>query len=210
MCDEHKSQTSCDNESWWAGNWGPGLHVSAPGVRVATIDMLGSDGFNASEYYNSFNGTSAACPNAAGVVALMLSNTPSMTEATARGTLAITSEKVGGYDYSNFKEFGFWSLELGYGRINAAQALGNEASGIGYTDKPLNAIIETHPGYHLVRFDDSEPKSWQLLDLSGKSILSGTSNDGMAIIKHNELATGIYTLTVQSNNTFSTVKLVIR
>ena len=74
MCDEHKTPTSCDNESWWAGNWGEGLDVSAPGVRVATIDMLGTNGFHSTEYFNTFNGTSAACPNAAGAMALFFPN----------------------------------------------------------------------------------------------------------------------------------------
>lgn len=209
MCDEHKSQSSCDNESWWAGNWGYGLDVSAPGVRIPTTDMLGANGFHLSEYYNSFNGTSAACPNAAGVVALMLSNTPSMSEATARETLALSAEKVGGYDYSNFKQFGFWSYELGYGRVNAYRALTNGASAIGETDSPLNAIVETHANYNLVRFKDASAKQWQLLDMNGKVVATGRAGN-TAIIEHSDIAKGIYALRVQNGDEFSTVKLVIR
>ncbi|MCB0755234.1 MAG: S8 family peptidase [Flavobacteriales bacterium] len=208
MCDEHKSATSCDNESWWAGNWGEGLHVSAPGVRVATIDMLGSNGFNASEYYNAFNGTSSACPNAAGVVALMLSNTPSMTEAMARETLAVTSEKVGGYDYSNFKEFGFWSEELGYGRVNAYYAVIGSTSSIGGSDQALKATIETHADHYTVRFDKPEQRTWQLIDLNGRTVSEGSSNSDLRI-EFSGIAKGIYALRVQSNGVFSTVKLVI-
>jgi subtilisin family serine protease len=208
MCDEHKSATSCDNESWWAGNWGEGLHVSAPGVRVATIDMLGSNGFNASEYYNAFNGTSSACPNAAGVVALMLSNTPSMTEAMARETLAVTSEKVGGYDYSNFKEYGFWSEELGYGRVNAYYAVIGSTSSIGGSDQALKATIETHADHYAIRFDKPEQRTWQLIDLNGRTVSEGSSNDDLRI-EFSGIAKGMYALRVQSNGVFSTVKLVI-
>ena len=56
MCDERKSPSSCDGENW-AGNWGPGVDVSAPGVRIPAPDMLGTNGFHQTDYYNSFNGT---------------------------------------------------------------------------------------------------------------------------------------------------------
>ncbi|MDP6908155.1 MAG: S8 family serine peptidase, partial [Flavobacteriales bacterium] len=103
MCDEHKSPTSCDGENW-AGNWGHGLDVSAPGVRVATIDILGTNGFHPTEYYNMFNGTSAACPIAAGTMGLILSQTPALPEWLARKVLDFGCEKVGGYSYSTWKE----------------------------------------------------------------------------------------------------------
>ena len=124
MCDEWKSNTSCDNETWWGGNWGDGLDVSAPGVKIPATDMNGSNGFSASSnYYNTFNGTSAACPNAAGVMALMLSIRPELTQAQARSILESTCDTVGGYDYSAAGPSGPWSEELGHGRINAKRAV---------------------------------------------------------------------------------------
>src|SRR5690606_27141094 len=53
MCDERKSPSSCDGENW-AGNWGHHLDCGAPGVRIPTTDMLGSNGYNSTSYYNSF------------------------------------------------------------------------------------------------------------------------------------------------------------
>jgi subtilisin family serine protease len=124
MCDELKSNTSCDNETWWGGNWGDGLDVSAPGVKIPATDMNGTNGFSASSnYYNTFNGTSAACPNAAGVMALILSIRPELTQAQARSILESTCDTVGGYDYSTAGSSGPWSEELGHGRINAKRAV---------------------------------------------------------------------------------------
>jgi subtilisin family serine protease len=208
MCDEHKTPTSCDGESWWAGNWGTGLDVSAPGVRVATIDMLGSNGFHNTEYFNSFNGTSAACPNAAGVMALVLSHTPSLPEWLARKTLALTAEKVGDYDYSTWKEAGKWSYELGYGRVNAYEAVTYGASAVNDADSELRAVIETHAEQHVVQFEENAARSWQLLDMNGRIVANGTTFSSITV-NHKGLAKGIYALRVQSGDRFNAIKLLI-
>lgn len=123
MCDEAKNDESCDNENW-AGNWGDGLDVSAPGVKIPATDMNGTNGFSASSnYYNTFNGTSAACPNAAGVMALILSIRPELSQSQARYILESTCDTVGGYDYSTTGSSGPWSEQLGHGRINAKRAV---------------------------------------------------------------------------------------
>jgi subtilisin family serine protease len=208
MCDEHKNQTSCDGESWWAGNWGNGLDVSAPGVRVATIDMMGTNGFHVSEYYNSFNGTSAACPNAAGVMALMLSHTPSLPEWLARKALALTAEKVGGYDYSTWKEAGNWSYELGYGRINALQAVSYGASSIRDLENEFQATVETHADRHVIRFADRSERNWRLFDMNGRMIDSGNTVSDITI-GHTQLSNGIYALQIEENTKVNTVKLIV-
>lgn len=207
MCDEHKTPNSCDGENW-AGNWGHGLDVSAPGVRIPTIDMLGTNGFHNTEYYNSFNGTSAACPNAAGVVALMLSHTPTLPEWLARKALALTSEKVGGYDYSFWKEAGSWSLEMGYGRVNAYHAVTYGASGIADAGNGLGAVVETHADMHVVRFEENAVRQWQLMDMSGRVVSQGTSSSSITVM-HNGLATGIYALRVEVDGVLETLKLVV-
>lgn len=208
MCDEHKSQTSCDGEEWWAGNWGHGLDVSAPGVRVATIDMLGGNGFHMGDYYNSFNGTSAACPNAAGVMALMLSHTPSLPEWLARKTLAKTAEKVGGYSYSFWKEAGSWSLELGYGRVNALQAVSYGASSVLENENELNFIVETHPHRFAIRFENNTERNWRLFNLNGQEVQSGLTTTDF-YINYETLAKGLYALKIEENGNFNTVKLIV-
>ena len=208
MCDEQKTPTSCDGENWWAGNWGEGLDVSAPGVKVATIDMLGSNGFNNTEYYNSFNGTSAACPNAAGVMALILSHTPSLPEWLARKVLATTSEKVGGYDYSTWKEHGGWSLELGYGRIDAFDAVTYGASAISEsTDQHL--VLETHAEHFTIGVKtDKQTVDWLLFDAQGKLVDNGVSTNTLLIQKSN-LTSGLHILKLEIGSEMKTLKLMV-
>lgn len=204
MCDEHKTQTSCDGENWWAGNWGEGLDVSAPGVRIPTIDMLGSNGFHSTQYYNIFNGTSAACPNAAGTVGLILSHTPSLPEWMLRKVLSITSEKVGGYDYSTWKENGGWSYELGYGRINAHDAVTYGASAVNDFSSTENITVETHFDYYTVRLENKKPTNWSLFNINGKLVRSG--NDLRTFnIPHAGLSAGVYALRIENH----TIKLLI-
>lgn len=208
MCDEHKSKTSCDGETWWAGNWGEGLDVSAPGVRIATIDMLGSNGFHNTQYYDSFNGTSAACPNVAGVVGLMLSLTPALPEWLVRKVLGLTSDRVGGYNYSTWKPAGGWSEELGYGRINAYNAVSYGASAIAELSPERNVLVETHANYHLVRTSENLLVQWQLFDINGRMVQTGDCL-GTINISHNQLSTGVYALRLRNDKMLETVKLII-
>jgi subtilisin family serine protease len=92
---------------------------------VAPVDNHISSGINVyttypgNTYVNSFNGTSAACPIAVGVVALMLTINPSLNVTQILNILAATAEKIGNYTYGPTGR----TAEVGYGRINAYQAL---------------------------------------------------------------------------------------
>ena len=118
MCDERKSPSSCDGENWWGSNYGSGLSVVAPGVKIYTTKI-------GSQYMSDFNGTSSACPNAAGVAALILSVNPNFTKTQVRNILETTADKVGGYNYQTNPSYpnGKWEENTGYGRINAYKAV---------------------------------------------------------------------------------------
>jgi subtilisin family serine protease len=146
-CDQRKSPTSCDGENWWGSNFGTGLDIVAPGVLIATTDISGTAGYsttfqdqNNSLYsilvtriidnnYIYFNGTSAATPHAAGVVALILSIRPCLTQAQARQILESNVDKIRSGTLYNYtanvagQPNGTWNNEVGYGRVNAQQAL---------------------------------------------------------------------------------------
>lgn len=124
MCDKRKSFASCDGESWWGSNYGTGLDIVAPGVKIATTDVAGAAGSNSGDYNYTFNGTSSATPNAASVVALILSVNSNLMAAQARAILESTCQKVGGYSYStnSSQPNGTWNNEMGYGRVNAQAA----------------------------------------------------------------------------------------
>ncbi len=125
-CDTRKSPTSCDGEYWWGSNYGTGLDIVAPGVKIYTTDLTGSHGYSSTDYNPTFNGTSSATPNAAGVAALILSLKPDYTVIQVRQILESTCDKIGGYTYQanvSGQPNGTWCSDAGYGRVNACKAV---------------------------------------------------------------------------------------
>lgn len=127
-CAERKSPTSCDGENWWGSNRGAGLDVMAPGVIISTTDRQGTAGYNTSagtagNYTGGFNGTSSACPHAAGVAALILSANPCLTQAQVEQIMKRTSRKVGAYTYGGVLADGSWNTEMGHGLLDAQAAV---------------------------------------------------------------------------------------
>lgn len=126
QCNQRKSPSSCDGENW-GSNYGTNLDIVAPGVKIATSDIQGYFGFDTNgDYTSSFNGTSSACPNAAGVMALILSLNPNLTSTQARQILENSTDKITGYSYTagvSEQPNGAWNNEVGYGRINALKAM---------------------------------------------------------------------------------------
>ncbi len=126
MCNQRKSTTSCDGETFWGSNFGTNADIAAPGVKIYTSDISGSAGYSTGDYTATFNGTSSACPNAAGVMALILSVNPSLNVTQARQIIESSCDKVGGYTYTAGvanQPNGTWSNDLGHGRVNAFAAL---------------------------------------------------------------------------------------
>ncbi|MEO6454303.1 MAG: S8 family serine peptidase, partial [Ginsengibacter sp.] len=130
MCGQRKSFNSCDGEYWWGANYGAGIDVVAPCIKIATCDISGENGYNKlpgadGDYNNLFNGTSAACPHAAAVAALVLSVDASFSVKEVRTIIESSCDKAGNYSYSLTKENinGTWNDEMGYGRINAYKSV---------------------------------------------------------------------------------------
>jgi len=143
MCNQRKSTTSCDGETFWGSNYGTNTDISAPGVKIYTCDISGSAGYSTGNYTATFNGTSSACPNAAGVMALILSVNPNLSMSSARQIIESTCEKVGGYTYNtnvSGQPNGTWSNDLGYGRVNALAAL-QLANPVACTSPPPVATV---------------------------------------------------------------------
>ncbi|MEJ1929929.1 S8 family serine peptidase [Nostoc sp. NIES-2111] len=113
-------------------NYGDIVDIAAPGTSTLTIDRQGAAGYGNSDY-TSFSGTSAACPIVAGVVGLMGAASSSSTATDFETALFQTANKVGGYSYTNnpFKSSSTSSTELGYGRVNARDAVGRIVGGYG-------------------------------------------------------------------------------
>ena len=76
---------------------GKSLDLVAFGERdeIVTTDFMGSLGYSDGSYNMGFSGTSAACPQVAGVVALMLSANPNLTEEKVKEYLRNTAHDLG-------------------------------------------------------------------------------------------------------------------
>lgn len=81
---------------------------------VATTDRMGIKGYETGNYTLRFGGTSAACPQVSGVVALMLSENPNLTEVQIKNILHNTAKDLGvnGFDFT-----------YGYGLVDAYAAV---------------------------------------------------------------------------------------
>lgn len=127
-------------------NYGTGLSVVAPGKYIATTDRQGNLGYNVStssdeladkDYTKQFSGTSAACPYVAGVAALLLSYNPDLSASEVKKMIERSARKINEntpylyFDFStlnhpawnNFAPNGTWNSEMGYGLVDAYQAL---------------------------------------------------------------------------------------
>ena len=126
-CNTRKTTSSCDGENWWGANYGTGLHIVAPCVKIYTTDITGSHGYTLTNYDSTFNGTSAAAPNVAGVCALSLSLDSNQRWDTIRVRLCRTADKIGTYSYAGSGPLSAlgntWNLEMGYGKVNAYKLL---------------------------------------------------------------------------------------
>ncbi|WP_024772660.1 S8 family serine peptidase [Aquimarina macrocephali] len=124
-CAERKNPNSCDGESQWGSCYGSQLDIVAPGVKMPTTDRQGANGYSTSDYTQTFNGTSSACPVVAGVAALILSVNPNLTYSEVNNIIEQSAQKVGTYTYANAggRPNGTWNNQMGYGLVDAHQAV---------------------------------------------------------------------------------------
>ncbi|MCC7158032.1 MAG: S8 family peptidase [Ignavibacteria bacterium] len=168
-CNKRKSPSDgCSSETWGA-SFGPTLDIVAPCVKIYTTDRVGTAGYSTTDYYNSFNGTSSATPNAAGVCALLISAFPNKTRKEIEAAISISAEKVGAYSYTTVKEYGNWNNEMGYGRINARLALAYLA---GTSDMVKPVIYHDNPS---VSSNDSTARLITAIIKDNSKIATGTN-----------------------------------
>ncbi len=104
---------------WSYSQRGASMDLVAPSGNlgsgdVRTTDRMGALGANTGNYMDNFGGTSAACPQVAGVAALMLSVRPDLTETQMRTTLQNTARDLGSSGFDN---------TYGFGLVNAYAAV---------------------------------------------------------------------------------------
>ncbi len=105
---------------WNYSSRGPEMDLVAPSGDVnlngdvRTIDRMGSSGYETGNYTTRFGGTSAACPQVAGVAALMISVNENLRENEIREILRHTATDMGVSCFDNI---------FGSGRVNARSAV---------------------------------------------------------------------------------------
>lgn len=108
-----------------SGDFGykPFKHPAPVSEGLRTTDRLKKDGYDPSDYTNSFGGTSGACPGAAGTVALMLAVNPELTQPQVKELLRRSCRRIdeAGGEYDS-KGHSIW---YGYGRVDASLAVEN-------------------------------------------------------------------------------------
>jgi len=103
-------------------NYGSSIDFTAPGSQssIFTTDAMYSKGApGAWNYTDSFSGTSAAAPIAAGIAALILSENPELSKEEVLDIMKTTAQKNGAYNYDSDGRNDHW----GYGMVDAGEAV---------------------------------------------------------------------------------------
>lgn len=111
----------------WGSNYGSGLDVVAPGVKIPTTTIGGT-------YTSDFSGTSAAAPHVSALAAQILSVNSSLTPEEVEFIICRSANKgLPGYTFTNNGYKGTWNNEVGYGLIdmNAALSLARATNAYG-------------------------------------------------------------------------------
>ncbi len=173
--------TTIDDERASYSKYGEnaGIEVAAPVGESGSVVISTGSGYDGYTYENGlYAGTSFAAPQVAALAGLILSLNSSFSPSEVRSIINNTAEKVGGYNYNINPNKPGWSSELGYGRINAFQALlltlaydnkSNSSAATAYnTGRRL--IHDSNNRYHLVfqsggeifyRRSDSGGNNWE-------------------------------------------------
>lgn len=131
-----------DDDRWWYSNNGDQLDIVAPSNgfdlntpypyewdTLVTTDIQGSGGINTDgqddladiNYTRNANGTSVACPQVAGLAALLLSQNPNLTAAEVQSLIQASADDL---------LWESWDELTGWGRINVYKALATATPGV--------------------------------------------------------------------------------
>jgi len=109
-------------------NFGTGVGVSAPGVGIVSLNVMGNTSLPNSLSVTNFpnalvgDGNSSSAAYVSSVAALLLQINPCLTAPEVNAIIEATANKTGTTSYSVNAQWGSWNNKMGYGRINAGNA----------------------------------------------------------------------------------------
>lgn len=192
---DNKKSPGSGSQYWWGGNYGSRSSVMYLAFVAPTMCYTTGVG---STYVSVFNGTSASCPNAAGIAALMLSVNSTLTRTDVSELMAQGCDKVDNLEYNEDRTYGKWNNYYGYGRVNAFNsvrlAAGVDVAPPSISHKNINshsstyptevkAIITDHDGSAVPTSGSNEPKLFFRKKVTGGAwgdfdSIPASSNDG--------------------------------
>ncbi len=185
---------------WNYSQTGLSLDLVAPSGKtnnagdIVTTDRMGGLGYEAGNYTFNFGGTSAACPQVAGVAALMLSANYALTEEQVRTTLQQTARDLGptGFDTT-----------YGYGLVDAyaaVNAVSYKIEGNSFIQQKEVFRVKDLPNYFTVK--------WQIKGTGSYGLsYSNTTTNECTVTKHSSgpISGTLYAHLLYNNDTISTV-----
>lgn len=173
---------------------GDDIHYSSD---IVTTDRMGGDGYVNGNYYYHFNGTSAACPQVAGVAALMLSTNSYLPESRAREILQSTAHSLSTNVPDN---------TYGYGLVDAGGAVIQAKA-----EKPSFTTTKTYNGENEMTINVSYIPSYFMTEwtvLAGNMTISSAGSNYCTLTKSTSgLPNGVVKINVKygSSVVYSTV-----
>jgi len=168
-----------DNRATFS-NWGTCIDVAAPGVDILSLRASGTGyGLDVPGYgnYCRAQGTSMAAPHVSALAALILAAHPNYTPEQVRNVIRSSAYDLG--------DAGF-DVYFGYGRIDAAAALGVSDSGVAEITQPASnetvggmvevrgtATADNLSGWSLDVGEGAAPSSWQNIAQGVNSVQGG-------------------------------------
>ena len=146
---------------WNSGDYG----IGSPTYNNHYVwDSPGGDSYPPGDYTAHFGGTSAACPQAAGIAALMLSVNSELREDQVKTIIQQTANDMGP---------GGFDIDFGYGRVNAYQAV---LLSLAYANKSVNGDATAYNNNHVIE-KDASGRLHTVFQSGGEIFYTGTAWD---------------------------------